>query len=62
MNIKELRRYTGLSQAKFGSIYNIPIRTIQDWEKGKRTPPSYLVILLERAVLEDFPKSKKEPE
>lgn len=62
MNIKELRRHTGLSQSKFGELYNIPLRTIQDWENEKRNPPSYVVSLLERAILEDFPKSKKESE
>lgn len=62
MNIKELRRYTGLSQAKFGGLYNIPLRTIQDWEGEKRKPPSYVVSLLERVVFEDFPKTEKEPE
>ena len=54
MTIKEIRKRTGLSQARFGEKYNIPKRTIEDWESEKRTPPKYVAALLERAVKEDF--------
>ena len=54
MTIKEIRSITGLSQAKFGAEYEIPKRTIEDWETGRRKPPEYLLKLLERAVREDF--------
>ena len=30
------------------------MRTIQNWEKGVRVPPTYVLKLLERAVKEDF--------
>ena len=54
MEIKEIRALTGLSQANFGKKYNIPLRTIQDWEAGKRKPPIYVVELLEFKVRYDF--------
>lgn len=54
MTIKEIRSLTGLSQAAFSEKYNIPKRSIENWEGEKRTPPVYLVELLERAVKEDF--------
>lgn len=54
--IKELRRLTGLSAQKFGDKYKIPLRTIQNWESGAREPAEYVVLLLERAVREDFKK------
>ena len=54
MTIKEIRSITGLSQAKFGDEYEIPKRTIEDWETGRRKPPEYLLRLLERVVKEDF--------
>lgn len=54
MTIKEIRTLTGLSQTKFGNLYGIPLRTIQDWEAGARKPPEYVVTLLERVVKEDF--------
>ena len=53
MTIKEIRAFTGLSQVKFADRYSIPVRTLQDWEAGRRTPPAYVVGLLERAVKMD---------
>lgn len=55
MTIKELRKRTGLSQQKFGDLYEIPLRTVQNWEGGVSEPPVYLVKLLERVILEDYP-------
>lgn len=46
MTIKELRQQTGLSQSAFAKYFEIPLRTVQDWEQGKRTPPEYLVKLM----------------
>lgn len=54
MTIKELRTLTGLSQQGFADKYKIPKRTLQDWEYNKRTPPEYVISLLERAVKEDL--------
>lgn len=50
MDIKDLRATTGLSQAKFGEWLNIPVRTLQDWESGRRTPPPYVVELIEYRI------------
>lgn len=54
MTIKEIRKITGLSQAKFSEKYGIPRRTVEDWERGIFSPPAYLITLLERVVKEDF--------
>ena len=54
MEIKEIRTLTGLSQVNFGKKYNIPVRTIQDWETEKRNPPAYVVELLEFKVRYDI--------
>ena len=54
MTIKGIRQLTGLSAQKFGDKYKIPLRTIQNWEGGVNKPPEYVLILLERAVKEDF--------
>ena len=54
MTIKEIRSITGLSAQKFGDLYKIPLRTIQNWEEGQRNPPEYVLMLLERVVKEDF--------
>lgn len=59
MTIKEIRALTGLSRAEFGRVYHIPERTLDDWEKERRTPPRYVLELLERAVKDDINKRLK---
>jgi len=54
MNIRELRKQLGDTQTEFAERYNIPFRTIQNWEAGVRTPPEYLLELLESRVKEDI--------
>lgn len=51
--IKKLRRTTGLSQRKFAKKYEIPYRTIENWEEGKTEPPDYVLELLRRCVQYD---------
>lgn len=46
MTIKELRLATGMTQTAFAKYFEIPVRTVQDWEQNKRTPPEYLVKLM----------------
>lgn len=46
MTIRDLRKKTGLSQAKFSDKYGIPRRTLEDWETEKRTPPDYVLDML----------------
>lgn len=56
---KNIRKLSGLTQTEFSKMYNIPLRTIQDWESERRTPPEYVVTLLEKAVNEDIKKQEK---
>ena len=51
--ISEIRAKSGLSRAAFSQKYAIPIRTLEDWEAGKRKCPDYLVMLLDKAVQTD---------
>lgn len=48
MTVKELRAKTGLSQSKFAAYFGVPVRTLQEWEQEKRTPPEYVVSMMER--------------
>ena len=52
--ILQIRKRTGLSQAKFCEKYEIPKRTLENWEQGSRECPEYLCNLLDRVVTEDF--------
>lgn len=36
--VKSIRESTGLSQAKFASLLGVSVRTLQDWEQGRRAP------------------------
>lgn len=37
-DVKSIRESTGLSQAKFASLLGVSVRTLQDWEQGRRAP------------------------
>ena len=50
---EEIRSILGISRAAFGRKYNIPIRTLEDWDAGKKNPPDYVLDMLERIVNED---------
>lgn len=47
MSIKELRQQAGMSQQSFGDYFNIPVRTIQNWEAGVNQCAGYLIALME---------------
>lgn len=48
--VKAIRSKTELSAKAFGELYNIPMRTIQDWEHGKRQAPDYVLDMLAHEV------------
>ena len=50
---EKIRSILGISRAAFSRKYNIPIRTLEDWDAGKKNPPEYVMDLLERVVNED---------
>ena len=50
LTITEMRNYIGVSRAEFSRRYNIPLRTLESWEAGVRTPPEYVLNLLEESV------------
>lgn len=54
MTIREMQLSLGCTQAEFSARYNIPLRTIQNWESGTRTPPGYILELLENQVRSDL--------
>ena len=45
-----MRNYIGVSRAEFSRRYRIPLRTLESWEAGVRTPPEYVLDLLEESV------------
>lgn len=53
MTIKEMRELLGISRAEFSRRYDIPIRTLENWESGTRTPPKYVISLLEKDIIKE---------
>ena len=50
VNIKELRLSTGMTIQEFSDYFNIPRRTIENWEGGQRKPPVYVVELIKYKI------------
>lgn len=54
--IKKARLNAGLTQAKMSEVFEIPKRTIENWETGKRNPPAYV----EKLVIRELERIAKE--
>ena len=37
-DVRCIRQKTGLSQSKFAALLGVSVRTLQDWEQGRRAP------------------------
>ncbi len=60
--IKGLREKTGLNRKEFSAYVGIPLRTIEDWEAGRRTPPEYIPRLIEYQLKYEELREKIETE
>lgn len=60
MTATEIRALTGLSRVDFCKYYGIPYRSMENWERGIRVAPEYVMRLLERCVRIDFECSELE--
>lgn len=45
-SIKEIRESNGFSRVAFSKSYNIPIRSLENWESGARKAPEYVKTLI----------------
>ena len=50
-SIVEARLNAGLSQASFASLMGVSVRTLQDWEQGRREPSGAAKTLIKVARL-----------
>ena len=58
MTIKEARLQAGLTQQQMSDLFEIPKRTIENWEAGDRKPPAYV----EKLIVDKLLSIEKEQE
>ena len=47
--VVEARQKTGLSQSRFAELLGVSVRTLQDWEQGRRKPSRAAMSLIQIA-------------
>ena len=60
--IRRLREQTGMTRKDFSIHIGIPLRTIEDWETGRRRPPEYIPRLIEYQLKYEELIEKKQKE
>ena len=58
--LKKARENANLTQKAMSELLKIPLRTISDWERGLRTPPEYVKLLIVEK-LQDISSEKNAP-
>ena len=54
-SVRSVRESTGLSQSRFAQLLGVSVRTLQDWEQGRRAPSGAARTLL--LIAEKNPKA-----
>lgn len=49
-NVKQIRQQYELSQSEFAALLGVSIKTLQNWEQGRRTPHGAARVLLQVAA------------
>lgn len=63
--IRDLREKAGMTRKEFSEHTTIPVRTLEDWEAGRRIPPEYIPRLIayqlkyEELIRKEYEKLKK---
>ena len=53
LTVKELRASTHMTQQEFADFFEIPKRTIEEWERGARKCSPYLLSLMEYKLIKE---------
>ena len=48
--VSTIRKMTGLSQSRFSELLGVSVRTLQEWEQGRRAPSGAARTLLQVAA------------
>lgn len=57
--IKDLCTFYEITQTRLARRFDIPLRTVQDWYAGRRTPPAYVAMMLEELLLRDHLEAQR---
>lgn len=49
-DVKQIRQQYGLSQSEFAAMLGISVKTVQNWEQGRRNPRGPASVLLQVAA------------
>ena len=52
--LKDLRATCKMSQKDFAQKFNIPFTTYTQWESGRRTPPTYVILMILKIVEDEM--------
>ena len=58
--VRDLCEFYGVSQTELARRFEIPLRTVQDWHAERRTPPTYVVNMLEELLLRQYNEKMRE--
>ena len=50
LDVKQIREQYALSQSEFAALLGVSIKTLQNWERGRRTPHGAARVLLQVAA------------
>lgn len=60
IEIRKLRESTGMNRKEFCEIFEIPYRTVTEWERGTRNAPEYVLRLLEYYIQSKYMVKERE--
>lgn len=46
LNLKKLMEMSGMNMTEISNYFKIPYRSVQNWSRGDRKPPNYLIDLM----------------
>lgn len=55
VDVRMIRKATGLSQTRFAEVVAVPLGTLRNWEQGRRVPTGPAKVLLR--VIEKHPEA-----
>ena len=50
----------GMTTSQLARRFNIPIRTAQEWARGDRTPPQYVLLMMDELIDHDKQKESRD--